>query len=69
MTLSIMLWAKPGLAWIKLDGDKQWRLVARADFDPELYIELSKLAGMLRNNNYEKKHLDTLLKKAYDLYS
>ncbi len=69
MTLKIMLWQKPGLAWVKLDGDEQWRLVARADFDPETYMEFAELSGRLRENNYEKKHLDSLLKKAYNLYS
>jgi|TARA_R110000824_G_scaffold59601_11_gene159943 hypothetical protein len=69
MTFSIMLWQKPGLAWVKLDGDKQWRLAARADFDPETYLEFSRLSGKLRASNYEKKELDSLLKKAYNLYS
>jgi hypothetical protein len=69
MTLSIMLWQKPGLAWVKLDGDKQWRLAARADFDPETYMEFAELSGKLRESNYEKKDLDTLLKKAYNFCS
>ena len=69
MKFSIMFWQKPGLAWVKLNDDEQWRLVARADFDPENYHELSRLTGLLRKGNYEKKDLDSALKFIYSNFS
>jgi hypothetical protein len=69
---SLMMWQKPGLAWVRLHGDKQWILVARADDEEdggEMYLNMAKLQGALRSENYEKKDLDLCLQMAYDAYN
>ena len=71
-SFSLMMWQKPGLAWVRLKGEKQWALVARADNEEDggkAYMDMARLQGTLRNGNYEKKHLDLCLKMAYDQHS
>ena len=71
-SFSLMMWQNPGLAWVRLYGDEQWVLVARADDERdggEMYLEMAKLQGVLRSGNYEKNYLDSCLKIAYRAYN
>lgn len=61
-----MIWMKPGIAWVKLHNDPQWTIAATVEKNEEEFLELSRLSGLIREGNYDKKTLDAALKQAYN---